>query len=75
MPQEAIENFNRALQAWGGQYESEVYEGAYHGWTVPDSRAYNHHRAERAFEKTERALRQSFINFYRRCSRKTCAST
>ena len=51
MPQEAIENFNRALQAWGGQYESEVYESAYHGWTVPDSRAYNHHQAERAFEK------------------------
>ncbi|MBV8176320.1 MAG: dienelactone hydrolase family protein, partial [Verrucomicrobia bacterium] len=41
----------RALQAWGGQYESEVYEGAYHGWTVPDSPAYNHHQAERAFEK------------------------
>jgi carboxymethylenebutenolidase len=23
MPQEAIENFNRALQAWGDEYESE----------------------------------------------------
>jgi carboxymethylenebutenolidase len=51
MPQEAIENFNRALQAWGSQYESEVYEGAYHGWTIPDSPAYNHHQAEPAFEK------------------------
>ena len=51
MPQEAIENLNRALQAWAGQYESQVYEGAYHGWTVPDSPAYNHQQAERAFEK------------------------
>jgi len=49
MPQEAIENLNHALQAWGGQYECEVYEGAYHGWTVPDSPVYNHLQAERAF--------------------------
>ena len=33
MPQEAIEKFDRALAAWGGKYESEVYEGAFHGWT------------------------------------------
>jgi carboxymethylenebutenolidase len=51
MPQEAIENFNHALQAWGGRYEGEAYEGAYHGWTVPDSPVYNHLPAERAFEK------------------------
>jgi carboxymethylenebutenolidase len=51
MPQEAIEALNRALQAWGGAYESEVYDGAYHGWTVPDSPAYNHPEAERAFAK------------------------
>jgi carboxymethylenebutenolidase len=49
MPQEAIENLDHALQAWGGEYKSEVYEGAYHGWTVPDSAAYNHLQAERAF--------------------------
>jgi carboxymethylenebutenolidase len=51
MPQEAIEKFNHALQAWGGQYESEVYEGAYHSWTVPDSPVYNQPQAERAFAK------------------------
>jgi carboxymethylenebutenolidase len=49
MPKEAIEKLNRALDAWGGEYESEVYEGAYHGWTVPDSPVYNHAQAERAF--------------------------
>ncbi len=45
MPQEAIDKLNRALQAWGGLYESEVYEGAYHSWTVPDSPVYNQPQA------------------------------
>lgn len=51
MPQEAIEELNRALLAWGGRYESEVYDGAYHGWTTPDSPVYNEAQAERAFDK------------------------
>jgi carboxymethylenebutenolidase len=51
MPAEAIANLNEALKAWGGAYESEVYEGAHHGWTVPDNPAYNQPQAERAFSK------------------------
>jgi carboxymethylenebutenolidase len=51
MPTEAIEKLDRALEAWGGQYESEVYDGAYHSWTVSDSPVYNQPQAERAFEK------------------------
>ena len=51
MPQEAIAKFNASLAAWGGRYESEVYEGAYHSWTVPDSPVYNKPQAERAFAK------------------------
>ena len=54
MPKEAIEKFNRALEAWGGsgnKYESEVYEGAYHGWTALDSPVYNEPQADRAFMK------------------------
>jgi carboxymethylenebutenolidase len=51
MPAGAIEKLNAALKAWGGQYESEVYEGAYHSWTVPTSPVYNQPQAERAFEK------------------------
>jgi len=51
MPQEAIEKLNAALAAWGGRYESEVYEGAHHGWTVSDNPSYNRPQAERAFEK------------------------
>ena len=51
MPTEAIEKLNHALEAWGGEYESEVFEGAHHGWTVPDNSAYNPPQAERAFAK------------------------
>jgi carboxymethylenebutenolidase len=54
MPEEAIEKLDRALEAWGGsgnRYESEVYEGAYHGWTALDSPVYNESQADRAFRK------------------------
>lgn len=63
MPEEAIRILEAALAAWGGQYESEVYEGAYHGWTAPDSPAYNPHQARRAFarltELFESTIRQA----------------
>ena len=58
MPQEAIDKLDRALEAWAGNHESEVYEGAYHGWTVPDSPTYNEPQAERAFVK----LKELFAN-------------
>ena len=51
MPDEAIAKLDEALAAWGGQYESEVYEGAYHGWTVSDTPVYNPLQSEHAFEK------------------------
>jgi carboxymethylenebutenolidase len=51
MPQEAIDKLDAALKAWGGKYQSEVYTGALHGWTVADSTAYNQAQAERAFIK------------------------
>ncbi len=51
MPKEAIEKLDGALVAWGGKYESEVYEGAYHGWTTSDAPVYNQPQADRAFEK------------------------
>ena len=51
MPEEAIAKLDAALQAWGGQYERETYEGAFHSWTEPDSPLYNPVQAERAFEK------------------------
>jgi carboxymethylenebutenolidase len=51
MPPEAIEKLGEALAAWGGEYESEVYDGAYHGWTALDSPVYHERQAERAFQK------------------------
>jgi carboxymethylenebutenolidase len=59
MPPDAIENLDRALEAWGGRYESEVYEGAHHGWTVPDSPVYNPPQAGRAFGKLTELLRDT----------------
>jgi carboxymethylenebutenolidase len=51
MPAEAIKKLDLALDAWRGRYQSEVYDGAFHGWTVPGGPVYNHEQAERAFEK------------------------
>jgi carboxymethylenebutenolidase len=51
MSREAIEKFETALREWGGEYESETYDGAFHSWTTLDSPVYNHAQAERAFAK------------------------
>ena len=51
MPEEAIAQFEQALERWGGRYDSETYEGAYHSWTSTDSPVYNQPQAERAFRK------------------------
>jgi len=59
MPQEAIDKLNAALEAWRGRYESEVYEGAHHGWTVADHPAYNAAQAQRAFEKLRDLFRRT----------------
>ena len=50
MPQTAIDKLEGALRAWGGRFGSEVYEGAGHGWTVPDASVYDKAAAERAFK-------------------------
>ncbi len=51
MTAEDIAHFEEILKKWGGRYESETYHGARHGWTVPDSPAYNEPAAERAHRK------------------------
>jgi carboxymethylenebutenolidase len=51
MPPASIEKLDQALDAWRGRYQSEVYEGAFHGWTTPGGPVYNQAQAERAFEK------------------------
>ena len=51
MSLESIEKFEAALREWGGEFESETYDGAYHSWTTLDSPVYNAPQAERAFQK------------------------
>lgn len=51
MPPDAIEKLDDTLKAWGGRYDSEVYEGARHGWTVPGRDVYNEKQAERHYQK------------------------
>lgn len=59
MPAESIATFEEALAAWGGRYESDTFR-ARHGWTVPDSAAYDEAEAERAYAKL-RALFDSTL--------------
>lgn len=51
---EQVKTLEASLRAWHGAFESEVYEGARHGWTVPGRDVYNEIQAERAFEKMVR---------------------
>ena len=55
----AITVLVKELKTWGGHFESEMYEGAYHGWTVPDSPSYNQPQAERAFEKLSSLFKET----------------
>jgi carboxymethylenebutenolidase len=48
---EQVATLEQALRDWHGAFESEVYEGARHGWTVPGRDVHNPLQAERAFEK------------------------
>lgn len=59
MDADAITELVKALKAWGGHFESEVYEGAHHGWTVPDNPSYNQPQAERAFETLSALFKES----------------
>lgn len=51
MPQAWIDRLEAALRDWRGAFQSEIYKGAQHGWTVPGRGVYNELQAERAFEK------------------------
>jgi len=59
MTAEDIARLEQALAAWGGAYESETYEGASHGWTVPDNPVFNATQAERAFGKLTELFAES----------------
>ncbi|HLI81542.1 MAG TPA: dienelactone hydrolase family protein [Candidatus Binataceae bacterium] len=59
MSADAIKKFEQALAAWGGKYQSDTYQGALHGWTVPGGPVYNKEQAERAFEKLTELFAQT----------------
>ncbi|HEY0161669.1 MAG TPA: dienelactone hydrolase family protein [Edaphobacter sp.] len=59
MNTQAIAALDQALTAWGGRFESETYAGAHHGWTVPDSPAYNQPQAERAYARLTAFFRET----------------
>lgn len=59
MPEDAIRNFEQALADWGGIYESETYDDALHGWTVPGRDVYNEAQAERAYAKMTQLFRET----------------
>ena len=49
MPAADISTLDAALADWGGEFTSVVYEGARHGWTVPDAPSYREDAARSAF--------------------------
>ncbi|HEU4637013.1 MAG TPA: dienelactone hydrolase family protein [Edaphobacter sp.] len=59
MDSAAIAYFEEALRTWEGRFESETYEGANHGWTVPDNPAYKQPQAEKAWEKLTSLFRET----------------
>jgi len=59
MTRENIAGLDGALSLWGGEFTSEVYEGARHGWTVPDNPAYNKPQAERAFAEMKALFKET----------------
>jgi len=58
---EQIKVLEQALKDWGGSYESELYRGALHGWTVEGRpEIYNAAQAERHFVKLFEWLGRTF---------------
>jgi carboxymethylenebutenolidase len=57
---EQIQTLERALDAAGVRYRSEVYEGATHGYTMSDTAAYNEPAAERHFNELFAVLQRVF---------------
>ncbi len=46
-----IARLEDTLRGWGGKFQSEMYEGARHGWTVPGREIYDEKQAQRHYEK------------------------
>jgi carboxymethylenebutenolidase len=62
-PPEQIERLEKALQAAGLEFQSEVYDAG-HGWTMPDVGAYNEAAAEKALQQLFELLDRKLIGGY-----------
>ena len=51
MPDDIVVKFKEALDAAGSNWDSDIYEGANHGWCMPDHPKHNEAQAERAWAK------------------------
>jgi carboxymethylenebutenolidase len=59
---EQIEVFDKALEAAGVRYRSEIYEGAAHGYTQNDTSVYNEEAAERHYRELFALLDRTLRN-------------
>jgi len=59
MPAEQIAELERALDAAGATYRSEVYAGAAHGYTMADTPAYDEAASERHFRELAALLERT----------------
>jgi carboxymethylenebutenolidase len=59
MSAEQIATFERALDAAGARYRSEVYEGAKHGYTMADTAAFDESARERHFRELRALLERT----------------
>ena len=62
MSAEQIETLDRALDAAGVRYRSEIYEGAQHGYTMADTAAYNEVARERHFGELRSLLERTLAS-------------
>jgi carboxymethylenebutenolidase len=46
-----IARLEDTLKGWGGAFQSEMYEGALHGWTMPGRDVFDEKQADRAYGK------------------------
>jgi carboxymethylenebutenolidase len=59
MTAEQIDTLERALEAVGARYRSDVYEGAQHGYTMADTAAYDEAARERHFRELRTLLQRT----------------
>lgn len=60
MPADRIRTLEQALAEWGGDYQSETYAGARHGWTGFDSPSFNEAYEKRAHAKLLELFSRTF---------------